>query len=96
MPPVKIASYEFKLEGEGAADGMKFHKSGLIVSTCPGGLCIIRPVTNYKNSFVGKEALLAHIKFKDNTKKVFSNVVFGRTYMYITGTKSLWRIPLAF
>ena len=43
--PKKIGSFSFEVEGVGASDGFKIHyPTGLIVSSCPSGLCIIKPM----------------------------------------------------
>ena len=54
----------------------------LIVSSCPGGLCVVDPS--------GSGKLLARL----NTRNVVSNVAFGMDgYAYVTGRGGVWRIP---
>ena len=96
--PQKIGSFTFDVEGVGASDGFKIHPStGLIVSSCPSGLCIIKPMTfqNHgpQEKVEGGE-LIAHVKLGDKPTKV-SNVAFGEKYMYITGDGRIWRIKLS-
>lgn len=97
-PPKKIGSITFELEGVGAADGLKIHKyTGLIVSSCPSGLCIVKPLEVGNGAPILENSgtrLIAHIKLGDKPTKV-SNVAFGQNYMYLTGEKSIWRIKLS-
>ena len=94
----KIGSFSFEVEGVGASDGFKMHyPTGLIVSSCPSGLCIIKPMvigeSNTPEDTSGGE-LVAHIKLGDTPTRI-SNLVFGSKYLYVTGEKKLWRIRLA-
>lgn len=96
--PKKIGSITFEVEGVGASDGFKIHPfTGLIVSSCPSGVCIVRSLKIGNNSLkeesIGGE-LIAHIKLGEHPTRV-SNVAFGQKYMYITGQKSIWRIKLS-
>ena len=96
--PRKIGSFMFDVAGVGASDGFKIHSpTGLIVSSCPSGLCIVKPMeiqsNNSSEGTLGGE-LIAHVKFGEEPTKV-SNVAFGGKYMYITGEKRIWRIRLA-
>ena len=96
--PKKIGSFSFEVEGVGASDGFKMHyPTGLIVSSCPSGLCIIKPMvigeSNTPEDTSGGE-LVAHIKLGDTPTRI-SNLVFGSKYLYVTGEKKLWRIRLA-
>lgn len=68
---------------KGCCDGFKIHKeTRWIVGSCPGpGLCIID---------VKQEKFLARLE----TPFKLSNVAFTPDYLYITGEKSVWRLPL--
>ena len=93
--PQKIGEFSFEVEGVGASDGFKIHyPTGLIVSSCPSGLCIIKPmVVESPGNTTGGE-LMAHIKLGDAPTKV-SNVAFGSMYLYVTGEKKIWRVRLS-
>ena len=96
--PQKVGSFTFQVEGVGASDGFKIHpRTGLIVSSCPSGLCIMKPIEIKNNGSteetIGGE-LIAHVRLGDEPTKV-SNVAFGDKYMYITGDKRIWRIRLS-
>jgi len=67
----------------GCADGFKVHpNSGLIVSSCPQGLCVV-------------DLKQKRVTVKLHMGRKTSNVAFGGGYMWITGERRLWRIPLA-
>ena len=88
--PKKVGVIRFHLDGVGHCDGLKVHSgTGLIVSSCPNGLCIIRPIVRDVRG-----ELIAHVKLGEVATKI-SNIAFGRYYMYITGEKHVWRIKLA-
>ena len=96
--PKKVGSFSFEVQGLGASDGLKIHQpTGLIVSSCPSGLCIIKPMVlegnkTSKNTSHGE--LIAHIKLGDTPTKV-SNLVFGSEFLYVTGYKKIYRIKLS-
>ena len=96
--PQKIGSFMFDVEGVGASDGFKIHyPTGLIVSSCPSGLCIVKPMkieTPSSNEVDTGGELLAHIRLGDQPTKV-SNLAFGGKYMYITAHERIMRILLA-
>ena len=93
--PQKIGSFSFEVEGVGASDGFKFHyPTGLIVSSCPSGLCIIQPMAVESPETTTGGELIAHIKLGDTPTKV-SNVAFGSKFLYVTGQEKVWRIKLS-
>lgn len=100
--PKKVGSFSFEVQGLGASDGLKIHQpTGLIVSSCPSGLCIIKPMVLEESKTSEKTAyakLIAHIKLGDTPTKV-SNLVFGSEFLYVTGLKEkytakIYRIKL--
>ena len=96
--PQKIGSFSFEVDGVGASDGFKIHyPTGLIVSSCPSGICIIKPMvigeSNTPENTTGGE-LIAHVKLGDIPTKI-SNLAFGSKYLYMTGEKKVWRIRLS-
>ena len=96
--PQKIGSFSFEVDGVGASDGFKIHyPTGLIVSSCPSGICIIKPMvigeSKTPENTTGGE-LIAHVKLGDIPTKI-SNLAFGSKYLYMTGEKKIWRIRLS-
>ena len=96
--PQKIGSFSFELQGEGASDGFKIHTpTGLIVSSCPSGLCIIKPMVLEESKISDNAAhgeLIAHIRLGD-TPTPLSNLVFGSKFLFVTGYTKIWRIKLS-
>ena len=88
--PQKIGTMQFHVKGSNHVDGLAIHPdTGLLVVSCPNGICIIK-----SSSQASDGRLIAQIMIGENSSQVVSNVAFGRKYMYLTGAKCVWRIPL--
>lgn len=82
----KLSSLRFHTESEsvGCADGFKIHpETGLIVTSCPLGFCIVdHGMREHEELHDGD--LLAHVRLGDEPTRV-SNVAFGKDHMFLTG-----------
>jgi len=88
--PQKIGTMQFNVNGSNPADGLAIHPdTGLLVASCPNGICIIK-----SSSQASDGQLIANIMLGEDPPPAVSNVAFGRKYMYLTGAKHVWRIPL--
>lgn len=69
-------------EGPGCADGMKYHPSGILFCTGPGGIYLVDAEGN----------LLARLRMPE----VAANLTFDETHeeLYVTATSSIYRIRL--
>ncbi len=69
-------------DGPGCADGMKFHPSGHIFCTGPGGIYLLNPGGN----------IVCRLKMPE----VAANLTFNEDYsaIYVTATSSIYRIRL--
>jgi sugar lactone lactonase YvrE len=97
----KTVTWEHPTKGApGCADGHAVDpRTGLIVSSCPLGICIVDFDGVEDSDGDGQpDAEIFHLSFGD--AKV-SNVAFGDGYLYLTGVAGpmgparLWRLPLA-
>jgi len=90
---------------KGCADGFKVHgPSGSLVSACPQGVCVVATHGGHKSPYNphpdpedlfhdGSGGIVEYVSFG---KRRVSNVAFGDDgWLYITGEKSLWRLPLS-
>ena len=88
--PQKIGAMQFHVTGSNHVDGLAIHPdTGLLVVSCPNGICIIKSSSQASNG-----RLIAQIMLGEDSSQVVSNLAFGRKYMYLTGAKYVWRIPL--
>jgi hypothetical protein len=65
----------------GCADGFEVFHTGLLVASCPGGVCLV--------DITRKNSVLARLNLGLRT----SNVAFGGGYVWITGQERVWRMP---
>lgn len=80
-PPRHVINATFPHEPPGCADGFKLSSNGdFIVSSCPLGVCVVRL----------SDRAVARLRLN----MVISNVAFSPGHAYLTGWKSVWRLPL--
>lgn len=79
---------------DGCADGFAVHTSGLLVASCPNGICVVDVTSGRCNpeqhNGIGTPGVVDRLDLGSKT----SNVAFGGGYAWITG-EALWRIPLS-